>query len=304
MRRTSAADRPREQLRVRRASRARPGRRLRATRGGRTRARIAPASARTSGRRSRRRRSAIDAGSTSAAAATSSSIARWHGWSEQPVALDRPTLGSTEREEARVLAGAVVLDALRADPALEVVLGRRRRGENRRTTASCSGVAPCEAQASATCSSSRSGRARTTGSAWSGFADERRYVTSPGSPAASSTRPSRTATAWTTCRASTTSPRVTSTTIGSTAREPSERAQAPSASAHARATRGRGMGARARPARVPRAGRVRATGPYRDAEDVRSAAERARGARFAGSRRRGRTSSFPPTTASSCSAST
>ena len=87
----------------------------------------------------------------------------------------------------------------------------------RRTTASCSGAARCEAQASAISSSSRSGRARTTGSAWIGFADERRYVTSDASPAESSTRPSRTATACTMWRASTTSPRVTSTTIGSTA---------------------------------------------------------------------------------------
>ena len=41
-------------------------------------------------------------------------------------------------------------------------------------------MAACEAQRSTTCSSSSSGRARTTGSAWIGFADERRKVTSAG----------------------------------------------------------------------------------------------------------------------------
>ena len=46
----------------------------------RTRERIAPASTQRSGHHSRRHRSRIDAGSTSAAAATSWSIARWHGW--------------------------------------------------------------------------------------------------------------------------------------------------------------------------------------------------------------------------------
>ena len=48
----------------------------------------------------------------------------------EAIALDRPALGSTEREEAGVLAGAVVLDALRSDPALEVVLGGRHGGEH------------------------------------------------------------------------------------------------------------------------------------------------------------------------------
>src|SRR6188474_2485979 len=87
---------------------------------------------------------------------------------------------------------------------------------SRRTTASCSGAARCEAHISAISSSSRSGRARTAGSAWIGFADERRNVTRLGSPAASSILPSRSATAWTTCRAS--------TTIASTAPEPTRRA--------------------------------------------------------------------------------
>ena len=93
-------------------------------------------------------------------------------------------------------------------------------------------------------------------------------------------RPSRTATACTTCRASTTSPRVTSTTIGPRSRRVRARVRLKSDTTkwtHARATRGRGVGARARPARLPRAGRVGAAGAHRDAEDVRAASERARG---------------------------
>ena len=101
----------------------------------------------------------------------------------EDVAVDRPALGSTEREEAGVLAGAVVLDPLRADAALEVVLGGRRRGEHPANDRELLGRRAVGGADERDLPSSRSGRARTTGSACSGFADERRYVTSPGSPA-------------------------------------------------------------------------------------------------------------------------
>ena len=117
---------------------------------------------------------------------------------EQPVAVARPTLGAAEREKPRVLARAVVCDPRRLGTALEVVLGRGRVGEDAANDSELLRASPgARRRASATCSSSRSGRARTTGNAWTGFADERRNVTSCGSPAASSTCPPRTATAWT-----------------------------------------------------------------------------------------------------------
>src|SRR5918994_5244594 len=69
----------------------------------------------------------------------------------------------------------------------------------------------------ATSSSARSGYSRTTRSACSGLAAERMKVTSSGSPRASTTSPSRTETACTRWRDSTTPPRSTATLIGSTA---------------------------------------------------------------------------------------
>lgn len=63
------------------------------------------------------------------------------------------------------------------------------------------------------------------GSAWNGFAELRKSVLSSGSPQEKTTCPSETATACTRCFASTTSPRRTSTTIGSTAAEPNATCQ-------------------------------------------------------------------------------
>ena len=63
------------------------------------------------------------------------------------------------------------------------------------------------------------------GNAWNGFAELRKSVLSSGSPQESTTLPSETATACTRCLASTTSPRQTSTTIGSTAAEPNATCQ-------------------------------------------------------------------------------
>src|SRR5262245_25168087 len=111
-----------------------------------------------------------------------------------------------------------------------------------------------------------------------GFAEERRKVTTPLSPTASSIRPSRTTTACTTWRASTTSPRVASTTIGFTAAEPSSPQRAWSLGlGHARAARGRGVGPRARSTRLTRPDRVRSPRAHRPAEDLRPADERPRG---------------------------
>ena len=118
---------------------------------------------------------------TSAAAATSRSISCCSGCSQQAVPVRLAAARPADGEEAGVLAGAVVLDRGR----------RRRRTRDRprspvqprgdaRTAASCSGAARCDAQAIAISRSSRSGRARTSGSAWIGFADERRNVTSVG----------------------------------------------------------------------------------------------------------------------------
>src|SRR5207302_2189794 len=82
------------------------------------------------------------------------------------------------------------------------------------------GSAWWEAQAIATRRSSSSGHARTSGSAWIGFAEERKKVTRLRSPASAITSPSRTATAWTRWTDSTVPPRRTATRIGSTGEEP------------------------------------------------------------------------------------
>src|SRR5262249_37061567 len=62
-------------------------------------------------------------------------------------------------------------------------------------------------------------RMRSSGNAWIGFAELRKSVTRPGSPRDATIAPSDTATACTRWCASTTPPRVASTTIGSTASE-------------------------------------------------------------------------------------
>src|SRR5205807_7177436 len=77
--------------------------------------------------------------------------------------------------------------------------------------------ARCEAEAIARSRSSRSSRARAAGIACRGFDEERMKATRPASPASATTAPFSTATACTRWRASTTLPRVTVTTIGSTA---------------------------------------------------------------------------------------
>ena len=98
-------------------------------------------------------------------------------------------------------------------------VGGRLR-EQRATAAIWSSVARCDAEAIARSRSSRSSRARASGSAWIGFDDERMKQVSPASPASATTAPSWTATACTRCRASTIPLRRTSTTIGSTGAEP------------------------------------------------------------------------------------
>ena len=107
-----------------RASRPRHARRRRARRAARRRAPSARASARTSPRRTRRWPVGIDSGSTSAADATSASIACWHGCD----ARRYPSVGQPWTRQsssiAACLPGAVVLEPGRLRSALEVVLGR------------------------------------------------------------------------------------------------------------------------------------------------------------------------------------
>src|SRR5687768_1366506 len=90
------------------------------------------------------------------------------------------------------------------------------RASNAFTASSCSVRAPCEAQAMAISSSARSAHSRTSRSACSGFAAERTNVTRFESPWASTTSPSRTLTACTRWRDSTTPPLSTATLSGST----------------------------------------------------------------------------------------
>ena len=134
----------------------------------------------------------------------------------EPVAAARPAVRAAEREHPGMLARAVVLERRRLGAALELVLAAGALASRLRTAASCSGEARWDADAIAISSVVRSSRARTSGSAWNGFAEERRYATRSASPACSTTAPSRTATACTTCVASTTSPRRTITLISST----------------------------------------------------------------------------------------
>ena len=168
-------------------------------------------------RRTRRPRSGSRRRPTSAADATSREAGVLDRMRREPVAAARPALRPAEREHAGVLARAVVLqarsapDRTRARPRSAGAFASRLR-----TAASCSGEARCEADAIAISSLVRSSRARTSGSAWNGFAEERRYATRSGSPACSTTAPSRTATACTRCVASSTSPRWTTIRSGCT----------------------------------------------------------------------------------------
>ena len=170
-----------------------------------------------------------------------------------------------------VLAGAVVLEprrrvALRA--ALEVVLAGVRAGEQHPHGLELLAVRPGARPRRSRAPAGRGRRTpRASGSAWNGFADERSSVTSDGSPASTTLRPSRTATAWTRCVASTTPPRRTITLMGCGHGR---------RTLDARATGDGGLAAPARRAgeRVPdREGRA---GARRDAENVRSAAVGAR----------------------------
>ena len=124
-----------------------------------------------------------------------------------------------------MLSRAVVLEACRLRAALEVVLRRAGLGEQAPHRLELVGPMEMRRAGDRDLGIARSGRARTTGSAWNGFAELRKSVLSSGSPQESTTCPSDTATACTRCLASTTSPRQTSTTIGSTAAEPNATCQ-------------------------------------------------------------------------------
>ena len=108
----------------------------------------------------------------------------------EPVARRLEPARPADGEEAGVLARAVVLDRRRlrrrsrARPRPPAPR-RAARGRPRAARA----AARCDAQAIASSRSPRSGRARTSGSAWSGFADERRNVRSRGSPASATILP-------------------------------------------------------------------------------------------------------------------
>ena len=129
---------------------------------------------------------------TSAAATSSEAAARCTGCVRESVAAAGPAARAAEREHPRVLAGAVVLELRSARP------GPHSRSSSvasafassDRTGSSCSGRARWEAEAIAISLGLRSSRARTSGSAWNGFAEERRYATSCGSPASATTAPS------------------------------------------------------------------------------------------------------------------
>ena len=106
----------------------------------------------------------------------------------QAVALGRPAVRAAEGEHAGVLAGAVVEDLSAAGgPPAGRARGRPRSAgafaSSARTAAIWSSVARCEAEAIARSRSSRSSRARASGSAWIGFDEERMKHVSPASPA-------------------------------------------------------------------------------------------------------------------------
>ena len=119
----------------------------------------------------------------------------------EPVAAARPAVGAAEREHAGVLAGAVVLERRRLGAALELSLVGRRLREQAAHGVELLGRGEVRGGGDRDLLRGQVvARASTSGIAWNGFAEERRYATSPASPACSTTAPSRTATAWTTCR--------------------------------------------------------------------------------------------------------
>src|SRR5687767_6696595 len=133
----------------------------------------------------------------------------------------------------------------------------------------------------ATSSSARSGYSRTTRSAWSGLAAERMKVTSSGSPRASTASPSRTETACTRWRDSTTPPRSTATLIGSTTESMPE---FPEVEALRRA-----LDALVRASPVERAGPAHVA----TLKTFDPPLEALQGRRFAGAERRGKNLLFP-----------
>ena len=157
----------------------------------------------------------IESGSTSAAPATSAQQLALQRMRREAVAVRLVAALAAEDEKARVLPEHVCSSGVGSGPVSRSASVAGAAASNARTASSCSGRCPCDAHAIAISRSSRSGRARTSGSAWSGFAAERRKVRTRASPASATICPSRTATACTVCSASTTSPRVTSTWIGS-----------------------------------------------------------------------------------------
>ena len=127
----------------------------------------------------------ISAGSTSAAAETSSSMACWHGCSSsrypssgQPRARQRASIPACFPEQ---------LCSIRVGPASAPRVPHSRSSSpagafasRLRTASSCSGRARWDAHAIAISVSSRSVRARKSGRAWTGFTELRKYVTSSG----------------------------------------------------------------------------------------------------------------------------
>ncbi|HET9438180.1 MAG TPA: hypothetical protein VFO64_08255, partial [Gaiellaceae bacterium] len=80
-------------------------------------------------------------------------------------------------------------------PAFEILLGRLSLFEQAPNRLELIGAMEVRRTGDRDLALSRSGLARTTGSAWIGFAELRKSVSSAGSPAASSMRPFHTATA-------------------------------------------------------------------------------------------------------------
>ena len=161
---------------------------------------------------------------------------------------------------------------------------RRRRLARaaRAPPSSCSGEARCEAEAIARSRSSRSSRARASGSAWSGFAEERMKVTSPGSPAA----PTSVAVA--------NGDRVDAVDrLDDLAARDGYPDRVHRRSLVARAAGDGGVAPSPRRAGLGCADREGGARAHRDAEDLRPAARRLEGRRFAGARRRGKRLLFP-----------
>ena len=193
------------------------------------------------------------------------------GWPGEAVARERPAVPLGAQEHPRVLARAVVRELRAAlGPALELLLGRagaargapgRRRAA--RAVAVVRGAGDRELLAPAGPASSSA-----SGSAWNGFATERMKVTSSGSPAASTTSPSRTATACTACLDSTTPPRSTITLIGDPTWRSLDVPELPEIEALRRS-----LDEPVRAAPIEKAG----PGAHRDAQDLRPAALGARG---------------------------